>query len=223
MIIGREPFAVGDALEQEMVRAARAMPFLVIDQLAAMGVPRWVLAELCSVGDLGRFRVVETGGRWRPANEGEPGPPRLILAVRDIEFRLIDMVAVSSVDPETWSLRTGDGIILGAERLDLARDAADAMAEAKSWGAHLDPDERREIEAGRHVCVHARPIDLLISGCDGICVLDWRPAALWALRSLGPQVTLMADTAAAAKNLSELLRCGGLPEVVAARRERRAA
>ena len=52
-----------------------------------------------------------------------------------------------------------------------------------------------------------------ISGLPAICVVDWRAGAVSALRALGPAVTLVADDAAAAAALRELLKFDGLPGV----------
>lgn len=198
--------SVGD-LEAEQLRMAAAMPFAGVRALLDLGSPAPFLAGLCSAGALGRARVrVERGGRWIP---DPAGSPRLILAVRDGAGELIDQVALASAEPDSWALRTGDGVLLGEDRLQ--RAIVDQSA-------------------GHKVALRlfSRPLDWLAGGGAGICVLDWNAQALGALRGCGETVTLLADDAATAGALREALRWGALPEVavagtVGARRIRRAA
>ncbi len=196
---------IGNALRDEMDGYAGDFPRPAWDMLLALGVPLPVIGTIYLSGDLGRARIVEENGRWRPAgNEEREGVMRLVLAVRETAGRLIDIVALSSSDPDAWSLRSGDGVVLGMDMLDEA--TADAGPHGKI-GLRL----------------FARPLDLLAAGGDGICVLDWGTAALTHLRCLGPDVTLQADNGSAARVLREALAFGRLPGVEAATARRRMA
>lgn len=190
---GRAPWAV-------MARGALAMPFAAVRLLIDMGVPPAFAARLSGAGLLGRLRVAERGGLWR---EDPDGAPRLLLGVRDRAGEVIDIAALSSTDPDAWALLTGDGWLLGWDRVE---DAALA-----------DP------ETAPVVKMHARPIDWLRAGGEGACLLDYGPGALGELRALGPAVELACDNEPAAAALAAMLQWGGLPRCVAPRNERKAA
>lgn len=190
----------GDEPEAMMQRAALAMPFFAVRALLDMGVPAGLVAGLTGAGLLGRLRVAERGGLWR---EDPDGAPRLLLGVRDRAGEVIDIAALSSTDPDAWALMTGDGWLLGWDRVE---DAALA-----------DP------ETAPVVKMHARPIDWLRAGGEGACLLDYGPGALGELRALGPAVELACEDDKAAAALAGLLQWGGLPRCVAPRNERKAA
>lgn len=211
-------------LQEEMYAAVSGMTFPAARTLVAMGVAQRVVAEMTGAGIVGRLRVRESGSRWEP---DEGGAWRLIVPVLDHRDDgglrmlpdIVDLIALSSSDPDAWTLRTGDGFLLGMGWLDRAREAADSIAEARSWGVQPDP----AIRPLATVRLHARPLDLLRADGAGICVLDWGRAALTELRLLGPEVTLITDSDAAARKLTELMQWGGLPEVRAERGEGRLA
>ena len=180
-------------LQAEMAAAALAMKLPALQHLAALGVPLEICGRLHGAGDIGLARVsVGKGGLWDP----EGAEQRLILAVR-LHGVLIDLLALSSSDRDSWALRTGVGSLLGQEALDEA-----------FWAARFGI-------GGVTLALHATPFDWLMAGAAGVCVLDWDAAALGELRGLGREVTLVTDSEEAAARLHDLLRWGGLPRVVA--------
>lgn len=203
-------------LDADLAMAREGMTFAACLALDAMGVPRGMIAELTGAGEIGRLRVRETASRWEP---DETGAWRLILPVRDAAFEIVDLVAIASSDADRWTLRTGDGVMLSPWLIAEADLAACEAAMRRADGLPL----AEELRAALTVRLLANPIAWLAAEGKGICVLDWRPAALSALRGLGPEVTLLADDGAAAQRLHELLQWGGLPEIKAAPRERRLA
>lgn len=163
-----------------------AMPFAAVRALDGMGVPRMLLGQLTAAGDIAVADVDlgRDGGRFAFG-----GPTRrLILAVR-VDGVLIDLAALSSTCEDEWALHLGMADFLGEELLDRARTC--------EW---------------RELRLFGTPLAWLRAGGRGVCVLDWTPAALAALRGLGPGVTLVCDAGAKPK-LEALLRHGGLPLV----------
>lgn len=183
-----------------MQRAALAMPFFAVRALLDMGVPAGLVAGLTGAGWLGRMRVTERGGLWR---EDPAGAWRLLLGVGDRDGWLIDVLAISSADPDSWSLLTGDGWLLGWGQVEDA--------------ALVDP------EIAPVLRMHARPIDWLRAGGEGACLLDYGRGALGELRALGPAVELACEDDKAAAALAGLLQWGGLPRCVVPRNEWKAA
>lgn len=222
-------------LAEDLRIAEDGRTFVLVKALVEMGVPKWFAIR----ARIGRMRVRERGSRWEPE---ESGVWRLILPVTGPHGELIDLVAMSSSDASKWTLRTGDGFLLGAELLADAEWASGAAWFRRANGLGPDP----EVAAAVTLRLHGTPLALLralpevwpegeeipltfdvpvfrFGGVGHLCVLDWRPAALSALRGLGPEVTLLADDGAAAQRLHELLQWGGLPEIKVAPRERRLA
>lgn len=197
-----------DPLEAQLVRAALGMPFAALRRLLELGMDPAALGRLTGEGLLGLARVeVLKGGLFQFDPGGEQ---RLILGVCEPcgrgwgpaaheERVLVDLVAISSADPNAWALRCGYAAVLGEDALEEA-DAA-VCAERPAM-----------------VRLFGRPLDWLIAGGapGSICVLDWTAAALARLRGLGSKVTLACDDAAAAERLRGVLVHGGLPKVVAA-------
>lgn len=176
-------------LDAMMESAARALPVSAVRMLDAMGLPRAVSAALTAAWDIGLMRVaVGKDGLFEP----EGPEPRLILPVREHGVT-IDLVALSSARPDDWACLTGAGWTLGHAAFADARDGFSSALR-----------------------LHARPIEWLVSGCAGICVLDWSAEALGWLRGLGPGVTIQCDDAGAARALHGLLARGGLPRVAVA-------
>lgn len=189
MIAARPDDAWCEGLEAELAGAAAALPFGAVRLLQAMGVPLGTVAQLTGAGAIGRARVeVGADGRWAPVAQGEP---RLVVAVRE-KGVLVDLVALSSSDGDSWALRTGEGWLLGYE----------------SWlNAQLGANSRLRL--------HGSPMAWLGAGGEGVCVLDWTRGALRSLRGLGPDVTIICQDQQAADVLANALRWGGLPRVVA--------
>ncbi len=188
------------------------MNFAACRALNALGVPRAVIATLTGAQGVGRMRVAQRDSRWRadPA-----GAWRLILPVHDALGQLIDLLAVSSADEDAWSLRTGDGFIWGLAQLEDARTAGDRLREARSWGVEPKWADRQSAT----LRVFSTPLEYLRGSGTGICVLEWGPAALTELRSLGEDVTLLVADPEAVETLNHALRHGGLPKVRAVARE----
>lgn len=195
------------ALEQEV--AALQLPVRALRRLLAQGVPPEFIGQLHARGDIAVAQVsLDKGGTFQFT-----GPDRrLIVGVREVwpapssaaaggqyTGELLDLVALSTTDENEWSLRLG---------------AADFLGE---W--HLF---RAEIGAEREVRLFGTPWGWLRAGGEGACVLDWTPAALARLRSLGERVTLTCDAGAGAK-LKALLQYGNLPFVREAQTARRVA
>lgn len=182
------------ALVDELL--ALELPWAAVRALLDMGAPRAFVSELVINGDLALAQV-DVAGRsglfeWQ-------GPDRrLILGVRR-GGELIDLVALSTSCEDEWAVRLDVADILGE---DLLLDAVLA--------------ERRELR------LFGTPMAWLRGGGAGICVLDWTPAALAALRGLGTGVTLVCDRGAKAR-LKALLEHGGLPLVAEEQTMRRAA
>lgn len=232
-----DSWRVGD-LAEEYCLAEEGRSFVTARALVDLGVPLWWVVR----AGFGRMRVIERGSRWEPAasDDDSAGTWRLILPVWDRYGMLVDLLAMSSTDESKWTLRTGDGFVLGAERVAEADMASGAAWFRRANALELDDELRAAVTVRlfgtplawlRGLPVE-KPDDDALNLCDplwlmlmgtGICVLDWRPAALCALRQLGPEVTLLADDGAAAQRLHELLQWGGLPEIKAAPRERRLA
>ena len=191
-----------DPLEAELLRAALGMPFAALRRLLELGMVDSALARLTGEGLLGLARVEVGGDGLFQFDPG--GEQRLILGVceRDV---LVDLVAISSADPNAWALRCGVAAVLGE----------DALADADA----LVCAERAAV-----LRLFGTPLAWLIAGGEAgsICVLDWTAAALARLRGLGSKVTLACDDAAAAERLRGVLVHGGLPKVVAAVAEGRA-
>lgn len=203
-------------LAEDMRLAIDAMTFAACQALAEMGVPRGLLAQLTGAGLIGRLRVREAGSRWEPS---EDGVWRLILPVEDWHGELVDLVALSSGDPDAWSLRLGEGLLTGWHALLSAEDAAGRIAARRADGLDIAAED----QAATQLRLRATPLAWLIAGFDGICVVDWRPAAIVHLRHLGPEVTLLTDDARAGEVLRGQLQCGGLPAVKPAAERRWAA
>lgn len=165
-------------------------------RLIAMGVPPVFIGELHARGDIAVAQVsLDQGGTFQFS-----GPHRrLIVAVREVWLdpgigALVagyasDLIALSTTDENEWALRLGVADFLG------------------EW--HLF---RAETGAEREVRLFGNPWGWLRAGGQGACVLDWTPAALARLRSLGERVTLTCDAGAGAK-LKGLLQYGNLPFV----------
>jgi hypothetical protein len=172
-------------LNLEMRRAARALNPAAMRTLESLGVPPSVLAS-AKAGDIGLMRVsVGAGGLFEP----DGGEGRLIIAVREYG-ELIDQVAVSSVSRDSWALRTGAGWCLGFQAFAAARASL--------------TDRLR---------IYGNPIEWLIGGMNGVCVLDWSPDAIGQLRGLGPDVTLECEPGAE-RALGDILAHNNLPLVV---------
>lgn len=179
-----DPFS---PLEQDLFRARMGLPFAAVQLLDAMGVPMDFVGVMAGAGAIGRVRAtISRGGLWQEAEDGEG---RLVLAVRE-QGALIDLVALSSTDPDSWALRTGAGLMLGHDR----------------W-------LRAVIGQVERLRVFGNPVAWMRQRGAGICVLDWSADALSALRALGPRVTLACDDVAARDALHGMLRRGGLPQV----------
>jgi hypothetical protein len=173
-------------LGQAMARYALAMPFTWFELLGDLGLEPGLRARLCALAGLGRARVSERDGLW---SEDPGGAPRLIVPVWDQGW-LCDLVALSSTDPDAWSLRSGHGVLLGQGALD----HAGVMGEG-------------------HLRIHGTVLGWLQQGCAGICVLRWGAEALGRLRGLPRGVTLLADDRASAEALGRMLAHGALPRV----------
>lgn len=175
-----------DPLADAMARYCLAVPFTWIEALDGLGVSRPVIARLSARASWGRCRAIERDGRWE---EQRDGLPRLIVPVWEHGW-VTDLVALNSAARGSWSLLRGDAVMLGYQEY---------------YWSHFD--DRSTLR------LFGTPLDWLEGECRGICVLRWGREALGLLRSLGPGVTLLADNAAAAAKLAELLRWGGLPKV----------
>ena len=166
---------------------ANPLTLIGLRRLMEMGVPRAFLGELTGAGDLGAAQVDLTSGGSRFAFGGPTG--RLLLAVRAGDGTLVDMAALSSACEDEWALLSGGADLLGEWLLE------DAIAA-----------ERRELR------LFPTPMAWLRGGGRGICVLDWTPAALGALRGLRSHQTLVVDPGAKVR-LDAMLAYGGLPMV----------
>lgn len=182
-------------LEREMAEAYFGLPFAGVRLLAALGVPMGFIGQLSGAMAIGRARVaIEADGTWRPdGGDGTAVEARLIIAVHE-DGELVDLVAVSSADPDSWALRTGAGWVLGHDAL---QDVASGPP-------------------GGRLRVFGNPIEWLKHECAGVCVLDWGRKALAELRWLGSGAVLECDSEAARDALVNALRWGGLPQVVSA-------
>lgn len=194
-------------VQDEMDAGALSLQWSAIESLMVRGMPHWAIAQMTEAGAIGLARVCESGGRWV---RDDGGQMRLLLAVLSPTCELIDIAAISSVEPDQWSLLTGDGVILG---WPLLIEAVDEAGRNRAM-------ESRAIVGLR---LHGRPLDWLLSGMDGICVLDWGALALAELRGLGDGVSLVTDDAGAAARLRDALTWRDLPGVVSQDKLRRTA
>lgn len=190
-------------LEFELAQAAAAMPWAAILTLEGLGVSRRSAAALVGLIGTGKVELSADGASWVPG-----GPDaRLILAVRDADGDLIDLVAIASHRRDEWALRTGDGWALGLNVLSAIEQARDHAQQLADGGARRRPVALR---------LFANPLDWLAADGEGLCVLDWGPLALTTLRALGEGVTIQTDPGAQDR-LRALLAHGGLPRVEAVR------
>lgn len=113
------------------------------------------------------------GGRYAPAPTGQR---RLILPVHE-DGELVDLVAVSSTEPDDWHVRTG---------------AATALGLFDGW-------HHRWVDA---VPVHRNPLEWLRAGGEGLCILDWSSPDLDRLRDLP---AMSVNDAGLARNLTASL------------------
>jgi hypothetical protein len=184
-----EAAVAGDRAAWPFVASAcadgRRLPWSAARHLLELGVPAGMLGQLTGAGDLAIGQVdLRRGGTF------EFGGPdrRLILAVRERGV-VVDLVALSSQCEDEWALMRKASDFLGGDLL------ADAVLAGR-----------------REVRLFSTPMAWLRGGCAGVCVLDWTPAALSALRGLGSGVTLVVAPGAKAK-LQAMLVHGGLPLV----------
>lgn len=187
-----------DPLVAEMAAVTLGIP--AIRALEAAGVPLRTVGEMFVNGDLAvaQVELARGGSRF-----GFGGPDRRLVIAARVHGEVRDLVALASADESQWALRLGAADFLGEEWID-----------------------RAAIGACRELRLLRTPMDWLRAGgpgcAGGVCVLDWTPAALAALRGLGPKVTLVCDPGVGPK-LRAMLEHGGLPLVAEARGERRAA
>jgi len=159
------------ALCLEMQRASLAISWTAFTVLQDDGIDPRYLAGLTGGGDIGRMRVeFHRDGTWNPIHAG--GVQALVLPITDGGM-LIDMVAFSPRSPDQWALRHGGGRMLGEDYLSGCGD----------WETDV-----------REVRIYASPMEWLIAGGDGVCVLIWDDRAIAALANMGPKVRLMADS-----------------------------
>lgn len=165
----------------EMQRASMALSWTAFQALIDQGVDPRHLAFLTGSGDVGRMRV-EFGrdGFWSPIDGG--GVQALVLPVLDGPM-LVDMVAFSPLSPDHWYLRRGDGRILGS---------GSGMAD---WDTGIE-----------EIRIFATPMDWMMAGGDGICVLTWDERAIRDLMFMGGRVRLMADSPALAEHIEEQMK-----------------
>ena len=165
----------------EMQRASLGLSWTAFEVLVDQGVDPRHLAAMTGGGEIGRMRV-EFGrdGFWSPIDGG--GVQALVLPVLDGQ-QLVDMVAFSPLSPDQWYLRRGDGRILG------------------SGGGMADWDTGME-----EIRIFATPMDWMIAGGDGICVLTWDERAIRDLMALGGRVRLMADSHQLAAHIEEQMK-----------------
>ena len=162
------------------------------DALHRAGVPAELVARLNVHQEAVSARV----DLWQRGNLFSFGGPdaRLVLAVRDAQGALVDLVALSGGCEEEWPLHEGAGEMLGE-------------------GALLAAGERAATFGRAELRLHPTPMAWLRSGCEGVCALQWNPAVLNRLRSLGETVTLRTDPGTRAR-LTALLQHGGLPAIL---------
>jgi len=163
-------------------------PFSAIRRLIDAGVPARSVGALHGDHALKVARVNVRGRRWEP----EGPDPRLLIGVRDGSGTMIDVIAIARHAPADWALMTGEAAMLGEDTLDDA--ARDVMAHGRA-----------------RMRLHGDPWGWLVSGCEGLCVLDWNVAAP-SIRMLGESVTIVTDGGASRGTLARLSR-GGLPRV----------
>lgn len=168
-------------LASEMDRSILGMKFTAVTALRDMGMDVGQILRWQSHYALGRMRV-EFGrdGFWSPIDIG--GVPALVMPVLDGPM-MVDIVAFSPLAPDQCYLRRGDGRILGS---------GDGM-----------PDWDTGIEEIR---IFATPMDWMIAGGDGICVLTWDERAIRDLMFMGGHVRLMADSYQLAAHIEEQMK-----------------
>ncbi|MBB3034036.1 hypothetical protein [Alteriqipengyuania lutimaris] len=186
--------AGGCDLRDELLGLATSQPMSAagMQRLFELGVAPRIFGVLHGAGDLAVARVAITSPARGPMLwEPEGTEPRLLVGVRE-QGVLVDIVSLSTENPDSWALRRGAAWCLGHEAFERCDPAV-----------HWDHAQRLRIQA--------TPIDWMRSGGEGICVLDWSVAPHH-LRSLGEDVQLCCDRGAGAA-LRGLLRFGGVPGV----------
>lgn len=137
------------SLAKEWGRCRDALTDRHIDRLAGLGILPEISRRAVGVAYVERFG----SGWWQPLEEG--GTPCFVSpagwwCATMGEWRWIaDLVAWGPNSPEHWALRTGEGLILGAEVAD----------EAARQRRPLELDET--------------PLSWLRRACTGACILDW--------------------------------------------------
>lgn len=117
-----------------------------LQHLLSLGITGTAIGN---AGLIGVAHIEMEGTHWQPE---ESGIPTLIIPVgMDNSFgRIVDLVALQTVNPRIWWLRTGIGAMLGYWNLEEA--------------AYFQ----------QQLTVHATPLDWLKADCEGICILDWK-------------------------------------------------
>lgn len=185
-------------LAEEMMAASRNLRLADLQWLDRLGCDRAWLAQahadfaigkgLIEVGRHGLFQFIDGGA----------GIPALILPAIERDYgndRLIDLVAVRTDRPDVWTLRRGDGVLLGQQH----------------WAALVEGWE----DVPPSLTVFANPIEWLMHLGAGVCVLNWGDEAMSALRMIhGPGRQLTVFDARFGEALrAQLMARHNVPEV----------
>lgn len=144
-------------LERELSAAALSMTPLDLARCRSLGL---INSGVIRMGrDHHPFGVAPIedvgGGYYTPS---DCGPRRLIVPVYE-DGTLIDLLALSSADPDQWLVRTGLASFLGL---------------LEGWHyRHWEP-----------VTIHRNPLAWLAAGGEGLCPIDWHSPDLERLRDL---------------------------------------
>lgn len=163
-------------LVHEMMAAWRNLRFVDLQRLDRLGCDREWLARTYANFEIGRGWIeVGRDGLFQFIDRNA-GIPALVLPVIERDYGrsyLIDLVAVRTSKPDVWSLRRGDGVMLGQPH----------------WAALVEGWD----QVPPSLPVLENPLEWLRHQGAGVCVLQWSDEAMAALRMIhgpGRQLTV---------------------------------
>lgn len=181
-----------------MVAVARNMRLSDLQRLDRLGCDRAWLAQAYARYGIGKGRIEVGRDGLFQFIDGGGGIPALILPVIEQDYGrqyLIDLVAVRTDRPDIWTLRRGDGVLLGQPH----------------WAALVEGWD----QVPPSLPVLANPIEWLLHSGSGVCVLHWCDEAMASLRMIhgpGRQLTVF-DTRFGEALKVQLMARHDVPEV----------
>ena len=208
----------------EMDRSVLGLSFTAFTALEDMGLDRTIMLQLMRLNWIGRLHGETLGsGRWQPVSDRAAGKPMLLLPVAE-EGVLVDIVAFSPRDPDEWSLRTGQGLILGWDMIDRQtvlnfepgnpieiRVFANPLTWLTAWREQSAEDvfgphwHLMAADDSEGACINHR-LSEAQKWPPGICILEWSDLAISMLCQLGRSVVLRPESPALARHLKMMMQ-----------------